>query len=90
MIKQLIDYKIYCQIPFGAYTQTHEDNAPLNDTEAPRTLSAISLGLTGNKQGRYFFLNMTTLKVVKGYHFTELPVPREIIRAVENTARDRE
>ena len=30
---------------------------------------------------------MTTLKVIKRYHFTELPVPKEIRRAVEKYAR---
>ena len=41
--KQFIDYKMYCWIPFGAYTLTHNYNIPLNDTESPRILSAISL-----------------------------------------------
>ena len=51
MTRRLLDFKMVCRIPFGAYAQIHKNNTPLNNTEAPRTLGAISLGPTGNVQG---------------------------------------
>ena len=70
MTQKLIDYNIYCQIPFGAYVQIHESNDPTNDTEALRTLAAVSLGPTGNRQGGYYFLNLTICKRITHNHFT--------------------
>ena len=90
MTKQLIDWKIYCWIPSDAYAQTYEDNVLLNNTEAPGTLFDISLGPTEDKQGRYFSPNMATLKIIKQYHPTRLPVPKETIQAVEKYAKKQE
>ena len=56
MILKIIDYKIDCPILFGAKVQIHKDNNPTNDTEAPRTLAAVSLSLTRDRHGRYSFL----------------------------------
>ena len=52
MTQIIVDYKMHCQIQFGAYAQTHEDNNLTNDTEASRTLAAISCGPTKNAQSR--------------------------------------
>ena len=78
MTQKIIDYNIYCQILFGAYVQTHEDNNPTNDTEAPRTLAAVSLGLTGNRQGGYCFLNLT-----RGKRITKIMLLLVICRIID-------
>ena len=38
-----IDCKKHCRLEFGAYVQTHEENAPRNSMQA-RSLGAIALG----------------------------------------------
>ena len=83
MTQKIIDYNIYCQILFGAYVQTHEDNNPTNDTEAPRTLAAISLGPTRNAQGGYYFLNLPTSRQITQNHFTPCPMHNLVSCRVE-------
>ena len=49
-------------------------NEPTNNTGAPCTLDAVSLGPTGNKQGGYYFLNLTTGKYITHNHSTPYPM----------------
>jgi hypothetical protein len=54
---QHLDYKKHVHLEFGAYVQTHEEHT--NGMEA-RTVSAICLGPTGNKQGGHYFMSLGT------------------------------
>eukprot|EP00957_Ditylum_brightwellii_P139192 10609425-Ditylum_brightwellii.AAC.1 len=42
-----LNYKQHCKVPFGAYVQTHKDNAPMNSME-DRSIGAIALGPSFN------------------------------------------
>ena len=66
---------------FGAYTQTHEDPVRTNTMEE-RTIGYICLGITGNLQGSYTFLNLTTGKLITRRKFTPLPMPNDVIDRV--------
>lgn len=54
MGEQKLDYKAIGRLPFGAYTQVHDDLAITNTME-PRTTGAINLGPAGNIQGAHIF-----------------------------------
>jgi hypothetical protein len=79
-----IDYTRHARIPFGAYAQTHEVH---DNTMQPRTVSTICLGPTGNEQGTHFFLSLATHRVLRRPHFTELPMPVDVIQRVSDLGR---
>jgi hypothetical protein len=58
-----LDAKLHCRAPFGSYCETHEDPYITNKLD-PRTKWAICMGPTGNLQGSYKFLSLSTGKKV--------------------------
>lgn len=83
VVRQGLDYKNHCRVPFGVYCEVFEDRDHTN-TMASRTRGAVSLGPTGNLQGTYKFLSLTTGQVIKRRQFKELPMPILVIRQLEN------
>ncbi len=61
--RQRLDAKLQCKTPFGAYCEVHTDKEVTNTME-PRMRWAISLGPTGNLQGSYKFMPLTTGKKI--------------------------
>ncbi len=58
-----LDAKLHCKVPFGAYCEVHVD-PDITHTMEPRTKWGICLGPTGNMQGSYKFLSLSTGKKV--------------------------
>jgi len=81
---QSVDYKRHCRIETGAYVQTHEEH---DNSMRPRTIGAIALRPTGNAQGGYYFLSLSTGRRIHRQHFTELPMPDDVIDRVHQLAR---
>jgi hypothetical protein len=79
-----MDYNKHCRIKCGAYAQTHEDH---DNGMGSRTTGAIALRPTGNAQGGYYFLSLTTGRRINRTHWTELPMPAEVIDRVHALAR---
>lgn len=73
------------QIKFSAYTHIFEDNDPTN-TMKQQTTGAIALNLTGNAQGRYYFMLIVTGKRLSRQHWDNLPMPDSVITRVEEMA----
>jgi hypothetical protein len=73
------------KIEFGAYAQVFEDNDPTN-TVRTRTTGAIALTPTGNAQGGYYFLSLTTGRRLSRQQWDKLPMPDGVIAAVEAMA----
>ena len=71
-----MDYGCHCQLEFGEYVQTHEEHDNLMNT---RMTGAIALRPTGNAQGGYFFMSLTTGQHLNRYQWTALPMPQEVI-----------
>ncbi len=86
VVRQRMDYKKHCQVPFGAYCEVFEDRDRTN-TMASRTRGAICLGPTGNMQGTYKFLCLDSGKVINRRQFKELPMPASVIRKVEDMGK---
>jgi hypothetical protein len=81
---QQIDYNNHCQMEFGTYVQTHEyhDNSMLS-----QTTGAIALWPTGDTQGGYYFLSLTSGRRLNRYNWTVLPMPQDVINCVSILAR---
>jgi hypothetical protein len=84
VVGQQIDYHNHCQLEFGAYVQTREDH---DNSMISRTTGALALRPTGNVQGGYFFLSLTTGCRLNRYDWTALPMPQDVIDRVSILAR---
>ena len=69
------------RLEFGIYVQVFEDNDPTNTTRA-RSIGAIALGPTGNAQGDYHFMSLSTGARISRHQWTELPLPDTAIARV--------
>ena len=78
-----IDYAKHCRLQFGKYAQIHEAH---EKTMHERTTGAIALQTTGNSQGAYFFMSLTTGRRMNRHSFTPLPLPQEVINGVHRLA----
>jgi hypothetical protein len=79
VIGQGIDYDKHCRLEFGSYVQTHEQH---DNSMAPRTTGAIALRPTGNAQGGYYFMSLTTGRRISRNRWTPLPMPQDVINRV--------
>jgi hypothetical protein len=79
-----IDYKHHCRIEHGGYAQVHD---PHNNNMEARTSGGIALRPTGNLQGGVYFMSLDTGKIINRAHWTELPVPVEVIERVNELGR---
>jgi hypothetical protein len=57
MTGKIIDYNKHCRIMFGAYAQVHEEH---DNSMLARTTGAIALRPTGNEQGGFYFMSLST------------------------------
>jgi hypothetical protein len=80
-----LDAKLHCKV-LGAYCEVHVD-PDITNTMEPRTKRAISLGPTGNMQGRYKFLSLSTGKKITRWKFIEMPMTNCVIRRIKNMGK---
>ena len=85
MTGQTIGFNRHIKHEFGAYTQTHEAT---DNTMRERTVGVIALRPTGNKQGSYYYLSLTTGRKLNRLRASELPMPQDVIDRVHTLARD--
>jgi len=79
-----IDYVKHCVLEFGEYVHTHEEH---DNSMSPRTIGAIALRPSGNEQGGYLFLSLSTGRVINRNKWTQLPIPEHVIQQVHRMAR---
>lgn len=84
-----VNFKAHYRMPFGGYAQVHEDPEHTNDVTYPRTQGCIYLGPSGNSQGGYKFLSLTTGRKILRRSFTELPMPQDVIDRIHLFAKKR-
>jgi hypothetical protein len=80
-----LDFTKHCKLPFGAYAEAH-DEYPQTNTMAQRIHGVICLGLTGNFQGSYKMMCLTTGRKITRKQFQELPMPASVIKHIEAIA----
>ena len=83
MMGQQVDYKHNCCFQFGEYVQTHKEH---NNSMNPRTVGALALCLVGNGQGSFYFLSVSTERVLNRLHATALPMPDNKVNKVHRMA----
>ncbi len=76
IIGSKIDYNKHCRAEYEAYVQTHDNSM------TTRTTGAIAFRPTGNKQGGYHFMSLSTGQRLNRHHWTPLPMPQEFIQAI--------
>ena len=67
-----LGYVKHCCLEFGTYVQVHEEHS---NSMTTRTTGAIALRPTGNAQGGYYFLSLTTGRRLNRYCWTSVPMP---------------
>jgi len=77
-----LDAKLHCKTPFGAYCEVHTD-PDITNTMEPRTKWGICLGSTGNMQGSYKFMSLSTGKKNVRRKFTEMPMTESVMNQID-------
>lgn len=73
------------RVDFGAYCQVHDEPDPSN-TNQSRTTGAIALHASSNIHHSYYFLSLTTGKVLHRRAWTVLPMSNDVIKRLETLA----
>jgi hypothetical protein len=81
-----LDAHIHCRLEFGSYCQIHEEPSPSNDVNLPRTIDAIALRPLGNAQGGYYFLCLSSWRILARRAWTQLPMPSHIVELLNSKA----
>ena len=81
---QKLGFKRHCRFQFGQYVQTHEEH---NNSMSPRTVGALALRPTGNAQGSFYFMSLSTGWVLNRLRGTPLPMPDDVIERIHRMAR---
>ena len=81
---QKLDYNRHCRFQFGEYVQTHEQH---DNSMNPRTVGALALHPTGNAQESFYFMSISTGRVLNRLHATPLPMPDEVVDRIHQLAR---
>ena len=79
-----IDFNRHCRYQFGEYVQTHEEH---DNSMLSRTIGALALRPTGNLQGSFYFLSLSTGRVLNRLSATPIPMPEHVIGQVHRMAR---
>ena len=81
-----LDAKLHCKAPFGAYCEVHTD-PDITNTMEPRTKWGICLGPTGNMQGSYKFMSLSTGNKIVRRKFTEMPITESVMNQLNKWAK---
>ena len=84
---QKLDYNRHCRFQFGEYVQTHEQH---DNSMNPRTVGALALCPTGNAQGSFDFMCISTGRVLNRLHATPLPMPDKVVNRIHRMARQQQ
>ena len=76
-----IDYKNHCHLKLGYYTQVHESH---DNTMQEQTTGYIALRPTGNSQGSYLLMSLTTGRILNRRGFTLLPLQQDVINGMHH------
>jgi hypothetical protein len=87
MSGETLDYKKHLRLQIGQYCQVHEEDTPRN-SQIPRTKGAISLGSSGNLQGGFKFMALTSGKKIIRRSWDTIPMPDTVIARVNELGSD--
>jgi hypothetical protein len=84
---ETLDYKKHFSLQVGQYCQLHKEDTLCN-SQSPRTKGAISLGPSGNLQGGYKFMTLTTGKKITRQSWDVIPMLDMVITHVKALGND--
>jgi hypothetical protein len=87
MTGETLNYKTQLTLQIGQYCQVHEEFTPRN-SQLPRTQGAICLGPSGNLQGGFKFMSLTSGKVISRRTWDNIPMPDSVIKRVNDLGKD--
>ena len=80
------DFQTHSRLKIGAYCKVFEPRQ-ITNTQAARTIKALTLHPAGNTQGGHRFLSINTGKIVSRNQWVSLPIPDDFINEVEALAK---
>ena len=80
---QKLDYNRHCRFQFGEYVQTHEQH---DNSMNPRMVRALALHPTGNAQGSFYSMSISTGWELNRLHAMPLPMPDEVVDQIHRLA----
>jgi hypothetical protein len=87
MFGEKLDYKKHLSLQLGQYCQVHEEDNPKN-SQITRTKGEISLGPSGNLQGRFKFMALNSGKKIVRRSWNIIPMPDLVIDRLNALCRD--
>ena len=87
MSGETLNYKKHLSLRVGQYCQVHEDDTPRN-SQTPRNQGAICLGPSGNLQGGFKFMSLTTMQTIVRRRWDAIPMPDTVIDRVNLLGKD--
>jgi hypothetical protein len=87
MSGETLDCNKHLSLQLGQYCQVHEEDNPCN-SQIARTKGAISLGPSGNLQGRFKFIALNSGKKIVRRSWDVIPMPDLMIDRVNALCRD--
>jgi hypothetical protein len=88
MTGETLDFKKHLSLQLGRYCQVQEEDTPRN-SQLPRTQRAICLGPSGNIQGGFKFMSLTSGKQISRRTWDIIPMPQLVIDRVKELSKDR-
>ena len=80
---QKLDFKRHCHFQFREYVQTHKEH---DNSMSSRTVGALVLHPTGNAQGGFYFMSLSTGRVLNRLRATALPMPDHVVDQAHHMA----
>jgi hypothetical protein len=87
MSGETLDFKKHLCLQLGQYCQVHEEDTPRN-SQISRTQGAISLGSSGNFQGGFNFIALSSGKKITRRSWNVIPMPDTVIARVNTLGSD--
>ena len=81
---QKLDFKQHCHFQIGEYVQTQEEH---DNSMSSQTVGALALHPTGNAQGGFYFMSLSTSQVLNQLRAMALPMPDHVVDQVHCMAR---
>jgi hypothetical protein len=79
--REMLDYKKHLRLQLRQCCQVHEEHTPCNSLR-PRTKGTITLGPSGNLQGGFKFMALSTGKKIIRRSWDTIPMPDTVIARV--------
>ena len=85
--EQTLDYNKRCRIPFGAFTQSSNENNPTSSNNL-HTINGIHLRSLDTIQGGHEIFDIHSHRFITRRKIIEIPIPKAMIKHIEEMVAD--